>query len=114
MSDHVVERIRHGVNHGPSANRSRQCCLADGVAALTARLAEQRFAHIREYLFAPIRRSLETLRQWSMRRQVRAWRTRTELARQRRALAQLSDRELRDIGITRYEIEFVLRQSRWR
>jgi uncharacterized protein YjiS (DUF1127 family) len=59
-------------------------------------------------------RSLETLRQWSMRRQVRAWRTRTELARQRRALAQLSDRELRDIGITRYEIEFVLRQSPWR
>jgi uncharacterized protein YjiS (DUF1127 family) len=49
-----------------------------------------------------------------MRRQVRAWRTRTELARQRRALAQLSDRELRDIGITRYEIEFVLRQSPWR
>jgi hypothetical protein len=35
MSDHAVERIRHGVNHGPSANRSRQCCLADGVAALT-------------------------------------------------------------------------------
>ena len=34
MSDHVVERIRHGVNHGPSANRSRQCCLADGLAAL--------------------------------------------------------------------------------
>ena len=55
MSDHPGERIRHGVNHGPSANRSRQCCLADGVAALTARLAEQRFAHIREYLFAPIR-----------------------------------------------------------
>jgi uncharacterized protein YjiS (DUF1127 family) len=38
----------------------------------------------------------------------------TERARQRRALAQLSDRELRDIGITRYEVEFVLRQSRWR
>ena len=35
MSDHLGERIRHGVNHGPSANRSRQCCLADGVAALT-------------------------------------------------------------------------------
>ena len=34
MSDHVVERIRHGVNHGPSANRSRQCCLADGLEAL--------------------------------------------------------------------------------
>jgi hypothetical protein len=34
MSDHVVERVRHGVNHGPSANRSRQCCLADGLEAL--------------------------------------------------------------------------------
>ncbi len=36
MSDHVVERVRHEdvVNHGPSANRSRQCCLADGLAAL--------------------------------------------------------------------------------
>jgi uncharacterized protein YjiS (DUF1127 family) len=79
-----------------------------------ARLAERRFAHIREFLFAPIRRSLEMLRQWLMRRHVRAWRTMAERARQRRALAQLSDRELRDIGITRYEIEFVLRQSRWR
>jgi uncharacterized protein YjiS (DUF1127 family) len=37
-----------------------------------------------------------------------------ERARQRRALAQLSDRELRDIGITRYDIEFVLRRSSWR
>jgi len=49
-----------------------------------------------------------------MRSHVRAWLTMAERARQRRALAQLSDRELRDIGITRYEIEFVLRQSRWR
>jgi uncharacterized protein YjiS (DUF1127 family) len=81
---------------------------------LPARLAARRFAHIREYLFAPIRHSLETLRQWSIRRRVRVWRTMTERARQRRALAQLSDRELRDIGITRYEIEFVLRQSPWR
>jgi uncharacterized protein YjiS (DUF1127 family) len=81
---------------------------------LPARLAGRRFAHIREYFFAPIRHSLETLRQWSIRRQVRAWRTMTERARQRRALAQLSDRELRDIGITRYEVEFVMRQSPWR
>ena len=81
---------------------------------LPARLAARRCAHIREYLFAPIRHSLETLRQWSIRRRVRVWRTMTERARQRRALAQLSDRELRDIGITRYEIEFVLRQSPWR
>ena len=35
MSDQLTGRIRHGVNHGPSANRSRQRCLADGVAALT-------------------------------------------------------------------------------
>ena len=37
--------------------------------------------------------------------------TMAERARQRRELERLSDRELRDIGITRYEIEFVLRQS---
>jgi uncharacterized protein YjiS (DUF1127 family) len=37
--------------------------------------------------------------------------TMMERARQRRELERLSDRELRDIGITRYEIEFVLRQS---
>jgi uncharacterized protein YjiS (DUF1127 family) len=85
-----------------------------GSPLLPARLAERRLAQIRERLFAPIRRSLEILRRWSMRRHVRAWRTMTERARQRRALAQLSDRELRDIGITRYEVEFVLRQSRWR
>jgi uncharacterized protein YjiS (DUF1127 family) len=36
----------------------------------------------------------------------------TERARQRRILARLSDRELRDIGISRYEVEFLLRQSR--
>ena len=85
-----------------------------GSPLLPARLAEHRFAHLGESFFAPIRRSLDALRQWSKRRHVRAWRTMTERARQRRALAQLSDRELRDIGITRYEIEFVLRQSPWR
>jgi uncharacterized protein YjiS (DUF1127 family) len=37
-----------------------------------------------------------------------------ERARQRRALERLTDRELRDIGLTRYDIEFVLRQSSWR
>jgi uncharacterized protein YjiS (DUF1127 family) len=67
----------------------------------------QRFRHLAEYLRAPIRR-------WLALRQIRAWRTRVENARQRRMLAQMSDRELRDIGINRYEIEFVSRQSRWR
>ena len=67
----------------------------------------RRFLHLAEYLRTPIRR-------WLARQQIRAWRTRVENARQRRALALMSDRELRDIGINRYEIEFVLRQSRWR
>jgi uncharacterized protein YjiS (DUF1127 family) len=67
----------------------------------------QRFLNLAEYLRMPVRR-------WLALRQIRAWRTRLENARQRRMLAQMSDRELRDIGISRYEIEFALRQSRWR
>jgi uncharacterized protein YjiS (DUF1127 family) len=67
----------------------------------------QRFLHLAGYLRMPVRR-------WLALRQIRAWRTRLENARQRRMLAQMSDRELRDIGISRYEIEFALRQSRWR
>jgi uncharacterized protein YjiS (DUF1127 family) len=34
--------------------------------------------------------------------------------RQRRALAQLSDRELRDIGLSRYDAEMELRKPFWR
>lgn len=49
-----------------------------------------------------------------MRRRAHTRLTMAEKARQRRALARLSDRELRDIGITRYDIEFVLRRSCWR
>jgi uncharacterized protein YjiS (DUF1127 family) len=64
----------------------------------------RRFAHVADYLLATIQR-------WSTRRQIRAWRTKVENARQRRMLAQMSDRELRDIGISRYEIEFLLRPS---
>jgi uncharacterized protein YjiS (DUF1127 family) len=64
----------------------------------------RRFAHLADHLLATIQR-------WSTLRQVRAWRTRVENARQRRMLAQMSDRELRDIGISRYEIEFLLRPS---
>ena len=64
----------------------------------------ERFAHLTDYLLATIRRR-------SARRQTRAWRTRLENARLRRVLAQMSDRELRDIGINRYEIDFLLRPS---
>lgn len=85
-----------------------------GPPLLPMRLTARRFAHFAEYLLAPIRRSFAVLHQWSMRRHIRAWRTMRERARQRRALAQLSDRDLRDIGITRYEVEFILRQSTWR
>jgi len=74
----------------------------------------QRIMHLRELLLAPIRLQLVRWRERSTRRHIRAWRAMVERARQQRALAQLSDRELRDIGITRYEIEFVLRQSAWR
>jgi hypothetical protein len=49
--------------------------------------------------------------QWSAARRERGGFFMAERARQRRELERLSDRELRDIGITRYEIEFVLRQS---
>jgi uncharacterized protein YjiS (DUF1127 family) len=64
----------------------------------------QGFAHFADYLLATIRR-------WSAQRQIRTWRTRVENARQRRMLARMSDRELRDIGISRYDIEFLLRPS---
>ena len=64
----------------------------------------ERFAHLTDYLLATIRRR-------SARRQTCAWRTRLENARLRRVLAQMSDRELRDIGINRYEIDFLLRPT---
>jgi uncharacterized protein YjiS (DUF1127 family) len=48
---------------------------------------------------------------WLTERRARRGLTLAERARQRRELERLTDRELRDIGITRYEIEFVLRQS---
>jgi uncharacterized protein YjiS (DUF1127 family) len=85
-----------------------------GPPLLPMRLAARRFARWAEYLLALVRPSLDALRQWSMRRHIRAWRTMRERARQRRALARLSDRELRDIGITRYEVEFILRRPAWR
>jgi uncharacterized protein YjiS (DUF1127 family) len=48
---------------------------------------------------------------WWAARQIHDWRMMVERGRQRRALARLSDRELSDIGINRYEVEFLLRQS---
>ncbi len=75
------------------------------------RLAAQSSADLAEYLLTPFRNTLNGLRLWSAQRALREWRVARERARQRRTLAELSDRELRDIGITRYEIDFVLRRG---
>jgi uncharacterized protein YjiS (DUF1127 family) len=69
----------------------------------------RQIAHLSELVLAFVR----PLAQWWSQR-ARNGLTMAERARQRRELAQLSDRELRDIGITRYEIEFVLRHPRRR
>jgi uncharacterized protein DUF1127 len=61
-----------------------------------------------------VRRRFESAAQWSTQRRTRTRLTMAERARQQRALARLSDRELRDIGITRYDVDFVLRRSCWR
>ena len=74
-------------------------------------LAEQ-IAHLSEQVFAFVQRRLGRLAQWWGQRRASNGLTMAERARQRRELEQLSDRELRDIGITRYEIDFVLRHSR--
>jgi uncharacterized protein YjiS (DUF1127 family) len=71
----------------------------------------RQIAHLSELILAFVRPRLGRLAQWWGQR-ARNGLTMAERARQRRELAQLSDRELRDIGITRYEIEFVLRHPR--
>jgi uncharacterized protein YjiS (DUF1127 family) len=67
-----------------------------------------------EHVLSFVRQRLARLARWSAQRSARNGFSMAERARQRRALAQLSDRELRDIGITRYDIEFVLRHPRRR
>jgi uncharacterized protein YjiS (DUF1127 family) len=76
-----------------------------------AGLAAPMFAHAGSDLLVPLRALLDGLRQWPIRRAMRRWRVAAERARQRRALVRLTDRELRDIGITRYEVDFVLRRG---
>jgi uncharacterized protein YjiS (DUF1127 family) len=71
-------------------------------------------AQLFEHVLLLVRRPLVRLAAWSAQRRARNGSTRAERARQRRELAQLSDRELHDIGITRYDIEFVLRRPRER
>jgi uncharacterized protein YjiS (DUF1127 family) len=76
-------------------------------------LARQ-IVHLSEHALAFVRRRLAYLAQWSTQRRARNGLTMAERSRQRRELAQLTDRELRDIGISRYDIEFVLRRPSWR
>jgi uncharacterized protein YjiS (DUF1127 family) len=71
--------------------------------------------HANRRVFQSLRRQwtqvAQSLAQWLAQRRAQSVPAMLERARQRRELERLSDRELRDIGITRYEIEFVLRQS---
>jgi uncharacterized protein YjiS (DUF1127 family) len=78
------------------------------------RLVVRRTVQACERVVSAVRRRLARVAQWSTQRHDRTRLSMAERARQRRLLAQLSDRELRDIGLTRYDIEFVLRQSSWR
>jgi uncharacterized protein YjiS (DUF1127 family) len=78
------------------------------------RLVVRRTVRACERVVSSVRRQLARLAQWSTQRHARTRLSMVERARQRRALERLSDRELRDIGLTRYDIEFVLRQSSWR
>ena len=71
-------------------------------------------AQLFEHVLFFVRRPLARLADWSAQRRDRNGLTMAERARQRRELARLSDRELHDIGITRYDIEFVLRHARER
>jgi uncharacterized protein YjiS (DUF1127 family) len=57
------------------------------------------------------RRRMESLVRWRAQRRHRSGLSMFERARQRRELERLSDRELRDIGISRYEIDFLLRRG---
>jgi uncharacterized protein YjiS (DUF1127 family) len=69
-----------------------------------------RVAHAYRRLLRSMWRQRTRVAQWSAQRHARSGLTMAERARRRRELERFSDRELRDIGITRYEIEFVLRQ----
>jgi uncharacterized protein YjiS (DUF1127 family) len=68
-------------------------------------------AHRASHFQQRVGRWRDGLQRWLMIRAMRRWRIMSERARQRRALARLSDRELRDIGVTRYDVEFLLRHS---
>jgi uncharacterized protein YjiS (DUF1127 family) len=67
--------------------------------------------HAWRRVFRSLSRQWTAVAGWLAQRRAQGGLTLVERARQRRELERLTDRELRDIGITRYEIEFVLRQS---
>jgi uncharacterized protein YjiS (DUF1127 family) len=63
-------------------------------------------------ILAPMLRQFETLAAKSRQRRVRARLISAQRARQRRALARLSPRELTEIGLSRYDVEIGLRELR--
>jgi len=74
-----------------------------GLLHRLAELARSAFARVESWLA-----------ERSRRRRVRAQSTIAERLRQRRVLATLSDRDLKDIGVSRYDVEVELRKPFWR
>lgn len=60
-------------------------------------------------ILAPLLRAFESLAAKSKQRRVRTRLISAQQARQRRALARLSSRELAEIGLSRYDAEIELR-----
>ena len=71
----------------------------------------QRIATACDTFFWSVRRWLA---ERSKQRQERAQASAAERLRQRRALAKLSERDLKDIGLSRYDVEIELRKPFWR
>jgi uncharacterized protein YjiS (DUF1127 family) len=71
----------------------------------------ERITNACNVVFAPV---LRRLAERSNRRQAHARLSLAERSRQRRALAMLSERDLKDIGVSRYDVEIELRKPFWR
>ena len=79
------------------------------LAELSRRPAPTQWIGRARSVLAPLLRPFETLAAKSKQRRVRARLIAAQQARQRRALARLSPRELTEIGLSRYDAEIGLR-----
>jgi uncharacterized protein YjiS (DUF1127 family) len=94
MSGESRAAREQGWNGGPLLQRS------DGRGA--ARLDTEAAGRLGAAAVGAVRRTVSTLRLWR------------ERAHQRRALAMLDDRLLRDIGLTRFDVANEIRKPFWR